>query len=386
MEHKRCCRIKCDPGEYVFADSHDPGPHEHCWRYWIIIPALIIGLPCLLVGLNEKAVIDDNNNYINDVYILTNISADTKIDTTFKLQQGTNCFPVDNTTDISKLSKCNSIDQITQEQYCTADGDCIEKICNPCKYKCYTDQCWIKEEQHDCITDMSKYQCTITYNSRTTYLCLKDPNDTISECQRECPDFSCKTVAENYKCLKYATNLCNIMKVPIVTTVLYIHYNVDGIKYSANITCDNKDQNCLVKLNDTAANIKYIYYNKLNPNDTEINIDDLLESTTTRIDGLIISGAVFTTIGCLVMLTELFYFISMIKCIVNCRDLEQYNVRPNNNGGEIPTCSICLQNYREKTGSKQIACGHVFHESCINECQRLGQSCPLCRREIKEMN
>ena len=46
---------------------------------------------------------------------------------------------------------------------------------------------------------------------------------------------------------------------------------------------------------------------------------------------------------------------------------------------KMEDCSICLQNL--DTGTCKIRCGHVFHQTCINELEAsdCNQSCPLCR-------
>ncbi|KAL1419862.1 hypothetical protein MTO96_004766 [Rhipicephalus appendiculatus] len=45
-------------------------------------------------------------------------------------------------------------------------------------------------------------------------------------------------------------------------------------------------------------------------------------------------------------------------------------------------CSICLVAYRETDTLKQLACGHVFHESCVSQWLRWNRICPVCRTRL----
>lgn len=50
-------------------------------------------------------------------------------------------------------------------------------------------------------------------------------------------------------------------------------------------------------------------------------------------------------------------------------------------GEADPTCSVCMQSF-EGTYVRTLACGHVFHDTCIDEWVKRTENCPLCRREI----
>lgn len=45
-------------------------------------------------------------------------------------------------------------------------------------------------------------------------------------------------------------------------------------------------------------------------------------------------------------------------------------------------CAVCMEDFLPNEGGKQIACGHVYHQSCISSWLSVGDSCPLCRRHI----
>lgn len=49
-------------------------------------------------------------------------------------------------------------------------------------------------------------------------------------------------------------------------------------------------------------------------------------------------------------------------------------------------CIICLNEM--ETGSTQISleCGHLFHEECITDWLGINNTCPVCRREVREVD
>ena len=46
-------------------------------------------------------------------------------------------------------------------------------------------------------------------------------------------------------------------------------------------------------------------------------------------------------------------------------------------------CSICL-NENKKYRNLTCSCGHTFHKKCINRWLKNNNTCPLCKRVIKE--
>lgn len=47
------------------------------------------------------------------------------------------------------------------------------------------------------------------------------------------------------------------------------------------------------------------------------------------------------------------------------------------------TCSICLDNYKEKECYRNLSCSHTFHKKCIDRWFSKDHSeCPMCRTQI----
>jgi hypothetical protein len=49
------------------------------------------------------------------------------------------------------------------------------------------------------------------------------------------------------------------------------------------------------------------------------------------------------------------------------------------------SCSICLENYTEKTYKRTLECTHHFHKKCIDKwfinCTEDNMHCPMCRKQ-----
>jgi hypothetical protein len=50
------------------------------------------------------------------------------------------------------------------------------------------------------------------------------------------------------------------------------------------------------------------------------------------------------------------------------------------------TCTICTEDFVENDKVSQLLCNHIFHHSCIQEWCHYKDTCPVCRRPIKENN
>jgi hypothetical protein len=44
-------------------------------------------------------------------------------------------------------------------------------------------------------------------------------------------------------------------------------------------------------------------------------------------------------------------------------------------------CIICMENFTENELVKQLSCGHIFHEDCINQWLEQQKNCPFCKAE-----
>ena len=48
-------------------------------------------------------------------------------------------------------------------------------------------------------------------------------------------------------------------------------------------------------------------------------------------------------------------------------------------------CSICLSPVRKTRGVKELSCGHMFHNRCLNSWKETGgTTCPMCRKTFDE--
>ena len=51
--------------------------------------------------------------------------------------------------------------------------------------------------------------------------------------------------------------------------------------------------------------------------------------------------------------------------------------------GSAPHCAICLDEIECDQPTQALACGHCYHESCINNWLRHNLTCPTCRQEVR---
>lgn len=50
------------------------------------------------------------------------------------------------------------------------------------------------------------------------------------------------------------------------------------------------------------------------------------------------------------------------------------------------SCSICIENYQEKTQCITLPCQHYFHRKCITQWLLTQSTCPICRLSIAVPN
>ena len=53
------------------------------------------------------------------------------------------------------------------------------------------------------------------------------------------------------------------------------------------------------------------------------------------------------------------------------------------NKDNFKSCSVCLENFKDKETVSCLDCGHYFHSNCIKEWGCYKQSCPNCRKKIE---
>lgn len=51
---------------------------------------------------------------------------------------------------------------------------------------------------------------------------------------------------------------------------------------------------------------------------------------------------------------------------------------------EIPSCSICLENFKKTEFVFRLQCRHYFHEDCIVTWFEKNKVCPLCMKEVEK--
>ena len=51
-------------------------------------------------------------------------------------------------------------------------------------------------------------------------------------------------------------------------------------------------------------------------------------------------------------------------------------------GAENQKCPICLDELESET--KETSCGHTFHNYCLDKWLETKNSCPLCRKNLKQ--
>lgn len=49
-------------------------------------------------------------------------------------------------------------------------------------------------------------------------------------------------------------------------------------------------------------------------------------------------------------------------------------------------CAICLQPFDEDELIREIQCGHIYHQTCLDGWSIKNNTCPLCRQPLKTKN
>ena len=168
----------------------------------------------------------------------------------------------------------------------TSTGECYyhtctdyEVSCTPCYYVCYTLQCWVPQQQENCLNATDNYKCNVTFGTdRTTYVCTQDPNNTIATCRQECTDYNCKADdtkcnCVNGQCLAYQNKICQYEnEIDYILLTSESSYVMDGQKYHyQSHTYHCPDEQC-VKTTMTYTTIPFVMHcNKNNHKDLITN-------------------------------------------------------------------------------------------------------------------
>ena len=57
-------------------------------------------------------------------------------------------------------------------------------------------------------------------------------------------------------------------------------------------------------------------------------------------------------------------------------------VRNDDNGFELPQCSICIGDFEQGEALRRLPCNHIFHRPCIDQWMATHTTCPNCRRGL----
>ena len=62
----------------------------------------------------------------------------------------------------------------------------------------------------------------------------------------------------------------------------------------------------------------------------------------------------------------------------------QRNARDYRSKGEIESCAICLDDFKEGDGKQiaELSCNekHIYHLDCLSEWVKKNENCPICRQ------
>jgi len=210
------------------------------------------------------------------------------------------------------LKLCDSLSNSgLLDDYKFTDTQCIKNECIkfdncvPCNYVCESSQCNIFEEQELCVSEMTKYNCKITYGEKSLYACDQYPIKAIPICNASCPDIqcigygscSCKNCTEQgYKIYDFTKNF-------VSHRVGYFAYKVNGKEYITSpkyeVVCgpekscgawelfesiNNQGHTLLTNQGAGVWEHGYsfnnipIYYNKTNPYDTIRNPPEMISN------------------------------------------------------------------------------------------------------------
>ncbi|AYV77804.1 MAG: E3 ubiquitin-protein ligase ATL41-like [Edafosvirus sp.] len=406
-----CCRPSPDhDGAYICIRC--------CNWFFLILPTLIIGLPCLIVGLAgfnnivnlnidiNNSMTDTNNSiaYNNSLIALENnrtanendrttiynaqIQIDyprvqlsynlTKSNYSYNVVQ-TKCNYTNETLSIPQCSFAGTNDLMID--YCQSAGVCINQTCDPCYYVCKTKECTIYEQQKLCVDKMKSDGCRVDYNFYTTYLCNNNPINNYAMCQSECVDFSCLDYDHtcSCQCFNNNTKICPVVKQYMVKTILYAYYKVNDLYYQIyNQTqiCKIEDTQCLNLLVTISNSINYVYYSRTNPGKYFYDLQQLYQSykpykpylqyiynwknydQDQQNINLIIVGSIFVIFGLFMLLNEFLLMYPCCNCYtVLCQWMVHSRNQPKNPGKE--TTVVVTVNPLERKAS-ELQCSICF--------------------------
>ena len=51
-------------------------------------------------------------------------------------------------------------------------------------------------------------------------------------------------------------------------------------------------------------------------------------------------------------------------------------------GGEVPTCTVCMSEFEVGDDVRKLKCGHRYHAACVDQWLKINKTCPMCKQEI----
>ncbi len=217
---------------------------------WILVISGIIMLCIGPIGIHEDIVY--NSKLIE---AKTSTLGYTKDYVSYKTIMNTNCSFVTNRTTDATFS-CQAVTRDPKKYYMSdlltsTCYNCDEFVnCTACNYVC-TSKCTVKEQQLECVSNMEKSGCKLSYAWGTTYNCNQYPENAISTCNQSCTDFSCQgyNYQCNCKCSEKKFSQCPYVVVGVVKLTGHFGYIVNGTKY----IIDSGDCDGLCAENDNAC-------------------------------------------------------------------------------------------------------------------------------------
>lgn len=331
------------------------------------------------------------------------------INNTFSLVQPTdNCSVTFGNLTVVQQS-CTNLSQstfVSPGSLC-AFTSCLkyQQTCFPCYYNCFTNDCWVPQQQENCLKSTSHFNCTMNYDGRTTYSCSNSPNSSMPICQKDCPDFQCQPPADyscnciNDYCLNYQNKICSYDRVYYYNMHLFYQYTDGKIFHDNNVIkkmCQTDDSECQVDFLKQYQPMT-IWYNE---NNSSMYITSWTPNQTAGTIAMIVLGAIYGF--CVFIVYCLFGCIICSSC--KCPKLKPRKQLPLSSPNPQPDkavqvnkpeglrlsfaskepvqkiemtidkyamCFICHQSL-EGFSMRVMECRHICHE----QCNGFGQPCP----------
>ena len=280
----------------------------------------------------------------------------------------------------------------------------------PKKYWCFTcnSECKINIVQ---IDGEEEYQCS---NCKNTFIEEISKDDNPS-------DFHIQQPIQSQNIPQHINNLNNLDGINITITNInsfnninlsnFNNFNNDGVNNQNNENNDNQQEpNYEYGMNETLLFLpSTIHYKRRQENNRSNIMNNLLsggeiitEVVNPNGQNIIISRNVISNNSLNNFLLnhindhQFENFINIITALdlshkgnppaseraIN--NLKKIEIDENNiNQFNEQTCNVCLENFAKGQISRELDCGHYFHEKCIIHWLKMRNTCPVCRHELE---